>query len=287
MMRCRQSARAGLLVLLVLQLSAAVARAWDSHTHQLIAALALEALPSSPLKETFSSWGPLIEKLAIEPDTVLRPKYGDAEARRHYIDLEYFGRDPFTALDPDYTVMRRKFGERILERSGTLPWAIESEAVAMASAWRAGDCDAMLHRAGYLAHYVGDASQPLHSTKDFDGPAPSDRGMHARLEAAADRVVRRIAARDAGKQSAQPITSIWPPVIAELRQANGLIAQIVANDRALRGGSGMSEAEYDKALMDRELPLLARQVGDAAEVLSSIWLFEWRQAGQPATCERH
>src|SRR5580700_7307094 len=67
------------------------ALSWDSRTHQLIVRLAIGGLPVGALKTSFTQDVAELEEYAIEPDTVLRPRYGLAEGRRHYIDLENFG----------------------------------------------------------------------------------------------------------------------------------------------------------------------------------------------------
>ena len=267
-----------------LAMAATAAHAWNSRTHQLIVRLAIDGLPACPLRNVFQRNAEQLQEFAIEPDTVLRPMYGEIEGRRHYIDLEYFGADPFAQLDPDYAVMQRKVGERTLERAGTLPWTIEAEAAAMGAAWRSGDCAGLLRHAGYLAHYVGDASQPLHMTKDYDGSTPDDRGIHARLESSVDHRVRAIAALDKDRVHSQDLTAIWPSIIAEMKQARGLIPVIMANDRAVRSVANEGSAAYTTALMDRELALVARQVADAATVLASIWFYEAHQTGSSSAC---
>ena len=183
----RKFAELALLTALFLIATRAPAPAWDSRTHELIARLAIDALPPGPQRTLFEQNAMQLQQLAIAPDTVLRPLYGQAEGRRHYIDLEDFGADPFARLVPDEAAMQSQVGAELLQRSGILPWAIEDEASQAAAAWRRGDCEEALRHAGYLAHYIGDASQPLHTTRFYDGPDPSDRGMHARIEAAVDR----------------------------------------------------------------------------------------------------
>ena len=81
--------------------------------------------------------------------------------------------------------MRQRYGDATLERSGTLPWTIEQVSASIALSWRRDDCRAAETLSGYLAHYIGDASQPLHSTRYYDGIG-EDRGIHARLEFATD-----------------------------------------------------------------------------------------------------
>jgi hypothetical protein len=275
---------ASLIVSILLFALPVRANAWDSHTHMLIARLAVDALPESPLKRTLEAHEADLQEDAVAPDEVLRARYGKAEAIRHYIDLEYYGADPFAALKPDRAAMEREYGAGTLEKSGTLPWTIEEMAQGIQQAWRKGDCAQVIVLSGYLAHYVGDATQPLHSTKYYDG-YPQDRGMHARLEGAVDRSVGEV------EQLARPqvrvvnIDSAWSAAITELRHGNPLVAGTVDADRAARAETGAKRGDdFDRALMRREMAMVAHQVAEAASMLASIWLYEWNQAGSPATC---
>lgn len=264
--------------------NARTAAAWDSRTHRLIARLAIDALPPSPLKDAFESGRAALQEYAVEPDTVLKPEYGRAEEIHHYIDLENFGADPFAQLSPDFATMERRFGARTLERSGTLPWTIEADANRLAELWRERDCAAMFRIAGYLAHYIGDASMPLHSTKYYDGYTYADRGVHARFEGAADYDVREISPAARPLVHVGQIDSVWTPIIDEIKQANALVPEVMRSDRAVREQTGRGKRAYDQALMAADSPMVARQVADAASVLASVWLYEWKQVGSPAAC---
>ena len=81
------------------------------------------------------------------------------------------------------------------------------------------------------------------------------------------------------------IDSVWPIVIAELREAHALLPDVVAADRAARA-AGSDPALFDAALMNRERSLIVNQLADAASVLASVWLFEWSQAGKPSVCQQ-
>ena len=65
----------------------------DSASHQLITRFAVTALTTNPLKTGFEHNVNVLEESLIEPDTVLRPTFGAAESRRHYVDLKYCGND--------------------------------------------------------------------------------------------------------------------------------------------------------------------------------------------------
>ena len=262
------------------------AHAWDARTHMLITRLAVDALPETPLKRILETHAADLQEDAVAPDEILRARYGKAEAIRHYIDLEYFGSDPIAALKPDVATMELEYGARSLEKSGTLPWTIEGTAQGIQQAWRKGDCAQAILLSGYLAHYTGDATQPLHTTKYFDG-YPQDRGVHARLEGAADRSVREIEQLARPQVHVGKIDSVWSSAVTELRHSNALLATVIDSDRAARAETGAKRGdEFGRALMRREMPMVAQQVAEAASVLASIWLHEWNQAGSPTACAR-
>jgi S1/P1 Nuclease len=260
------------------------AYAWDSRTHELIARLAIEALPQSPLSRTLAEETIQLQQDATAPDFALKREYGHAESIRHYIDLEDYGPDPFGNLSPDINLMRQRYGEATLERSGTLPWTIEQVSTQVEHAWRNGDCRSAETLSGYLAHYVGDASQPLHSTRYYDGMA-GDKGIHARLESAADASVAQLDRLARPEVKLIPVNSVWDVTIAEIRRAHALIPAITQADRSARAAALPDDYQaYDRALMKQEGPLLAAQIADASSVLASVWLYEWKAAGSPNRC---
>ncbi len=258
------------------------ARAWDSATHRMIARLAVSALPGSTLKDALAANQRALESDAVAPDTILRDRYGHAESIRHYIDLERYGADPLSVLSPDLSTMLSRYGKYRVDKAGTLPWTIESEAALMRQAWQRGDCAAVVTHSGYLAHYVGDASQPLHTTIRHDC-SRAQRGCHERIENAADHRTREIERAAAPQVRVTAIAGVWPAAIAEISRAHALAGRITADDRAARASGGRS-AEYAGALFANDSALFSGQIADAASTLASIWLYEWKQAGAPNRC---
>jgi hypothetical protein len=259
------------------------ADAWDSATHRAIARLAVEALPPTALKTTLAQSEAELEHHAVEPDSVLKGEYGEAEERRHYINVEWFGADPWPSLNPSIRTMRRRFGDRTINRAGTLPWTIEEVADQLGTAWRRGDCKTVLRLSGYLAHYVGDASQPLHSTINYDGYA-GDHGIHARLELAVDHSLKTLEPAAAAQVHIDRLNDIWTPTIAEIRDANGLIGEVIRDDRSARDQGDFRGRDYQRAMMRADTSMFARQIARASSVLASVWVYEWQRADSPAAC---
>ena len=82
-------------------LPASPAFAWDAATHRLVTSLAVESLPAGALKDFFVKNEKRLEGLSVEPDSKLKKTYGKLEERRHYIDSENYGHNPFSVIVED------------------------------------------------------------------------------------------------------------------------------------------------------------------------------------------
>jgi len=174
-----------LAVLLGLVAQPTVARAWGNGGHRLINRLAAKTLPAS-VPEFLRSDAAVneIEYLGPEPDrwrSPAEPELNAAQAPEHFIDLE-----PADALGPlprrrlDFEAKVFAAGERP-EKIGLQPWEAtevwerlkaalrEYRSLSAAGQDSHGVEAAAIFYAGWLGHYVGDASQPLHTTIQYNG----------------------------------------------------------------------------------------------------------------------
>ena len=172
-----------LLVCLVAQPPAA--RAWGNSGHRMINKLAAATLPAS-VPQFLRSEAALneIEYLGPEPDrwrSPAEPELNAAQAPEHFIDLE-----PADALGPlprrrlDFEAKVFAAGERP-EKIGLQPWEAtevwqrlkaalrEYRTLSAAHQDTRGVEAAAIFYAGWLGHYVGDASQPLHTSIQYNG----------------------------------------------------------------------------------------------------------------------
>ncbi len=161
------------------------ARAWGNEGHKMINRLAASSLPAnvpaflrSP--EAISE----IEYLGPEPDrwrSPSEPELVAAQAPEHFIDLELA--DKLGALPRyrfEFEAAAVKAGLQP-EKIGLQPWEATEVWERLKNALRnyrqlkAAGADtraveaAAIFYAGWLGHYVGDASQPLHTTIDYNG----------------------------------------------------------------------------------------------------------------------
>lgn len=170
---------------LALAVQPPAAHAWGNEGHRMINRLAAASLPADvpPFLHTPEALNE-IEYLAPEPDrwrSPAEPELAAAQAPEHFIDLE-----PADALGPlphrrlDFEAKIFAAGQRP-EKIGLQPWQTTEVWERLKAAMReyrtlsAAKQDtkpveqAILFYAGWLGHYVGDGSQPLHTTIQYNG----------------------------------------------------------------------------------------------------------------------
>jgi hypothetical protein len=195
--------------LIVLLINAPLAYPWGNEGHRMINRLAIAALPADTPAFLRSGLAlNVIEYLGPEPDrwrSPAEPELNAAQAPEHFIDLE-----PADALGPlphrrlDFEAKVFASGQRP-EKIGLQPWEADEiwerlkadlrEYRHLAATKGESNPDtvaaeqAALFYAGWLGHYVGDASQPLHTTIQYNGwtgPNPSgyttDHKIHWQFE---------------------------------------------------------------------------------------------------------
>ncbi|UWZ84058.1 S1/P1 nuclease [Occallatibacter riparius] len=180
--RSVSAALAGLLLLS----SVPAAHAWGNEGHRLINRLAAGALPAdTPAFLRSPAAIQQIEYLGPEPDrwrSPSEPELLSAQAPEHFIDLE-----PADALGTPLPHKRFDFMQKAYaagqrpDRIGLQPWeateiwerlkaALREYRQLSAAHQDTHDVEqAAIFYAGWLGHYVGDASQPLHTTDKYNG----------------------------------------------------------------------------------------------------------------------
>ncbi len=169
----------------VIALTPRHACAWGDAGHRLINRLAILNLPAdAPAFLRSDEALREIEYLGPEPDrwrSPSEPELVAAQAPEHFIDLELadaLGPLPHRRLDFEAKVFAA--GERP-EKIGLQPWQVDEVWERLKAALRAyrqlvaegKDTkpveQAAIFYAGWLGHYVGDGSQPLHTTVCYNG----------------------------------------------------------------------------------------------------------------------
>src|ERR1700678_1342170 len=188
-MRIDPLRRVAACTLIVLLFTPVSSFAWGNEGHRLVNKLAGSNLPAEvPAFLRSEAAITEIEYLGPEPDrwrSRAEPELAAAQAPEHFIDLE-----PADALGPlprnrlDFEASIFAHGQRP-EKVGLQPWETleiwqrlkadlrEYRRLVADKSANPGDLhaaeQAAIFYAGWLGHYVGDGSQPLHTTINYDG----------------------------------------------------------------------------------------------------------------------
>jgi len=234
---------------------------WGSEGHRIVNKLAASNLPPDvPAFLRSQTAIEEIEYLGPEPDrwrSRAEPELSAAQAPEHFIDLE-----PADALGPlphnrlDFEALLFAHNQRP-EKIGLQPWETLEVWQRLKSALReyrrlatdkqANQSDlrsveqAAIFYAGWLGHYVGDGSQPLHTTINYDGWVLKENpngfstahGIHWRFEGPF--VAATMTAAEVDKKMTQPkaiSADIFDSYVTYLRHSATLIDAVYAFDKA-------------------------------------------------------
>ena len=76
----------------------------------------------------------------------------------------------------------KMYSEKTILINGTAPWRIHQLYRLALNSFKMGDMKAALEYAGAMTHYVGDISQPLHASENYDGQHTGNTGIHSYFE---------------------------------------------------------------------------------------------------------
>ena len=294
----RRFAASALIVTLISPLSGF---AWGNEGHRMINRLAASSLPADvpAFLHSEAAIGE-IEYLGPEPDrwrSRAEPELAAAQAPEHFIDFEpadTLGPLPRNRLDFEASVFAH--GQRP-EKVGLQPWEtleIWQRLKAALREYRRLSADkatnpkdlqsveqAAIFYAGWLGHYVGDGSQPLHTTINYDGWNLKDNpkgfstahGIHWRFEGPF--VGANIKEADVAPKLTAPklvTVDIFDSYVAYLRHSATLVDDVYAFDKA---------GAFENAGTSESRAFTADRLAAGASELRDLIYTAWVESAKP------
>jgi len=277
-------------------LHASFAYAWGNEGHRIINRLAALNLPQDA--PAFLRWAGAvseIEYLGPEPDrwrSLAEPELLAVQAPEHFLDLELadsLGPLPRRRFDFEAAVFAS--GQRP-EKIGLQPWQATEIWQRLKAALReyrrltAAHQDthdveqAAIFYAGWLGHYVGDASQPLHTTVQYNGwtgPNPNgyttEHKIHWQFEGPF--VGANIHESDV-QPRIKPLLALQGDVfddyVAYLRQSSKFVEQVYQLEK--KGG-------FDGSGSQESRDFTAERIAAGASMLRDMMYFAWVESAKP------
>ncbi len=171
-----------LIILFFIFLMNEIGFCWGEQGHRWILMEAIDLLPQEIKKYYKSLESELLNKV-MDPD-MRKGADNNNEAANHYINPELyvsFGFSIDTVPWRESEVLKKVSAEKMNEY-GVLPFAIKKTYMKLVEALKKSDTQAIIVYAADLAHYVGDAHQPLHLTENFNGQLTGNLNIHFRFE---------------------------------------------------------------------------------------------------------
>ncbi len=273
--------------------------AWGVWGHSKINRGAILALPKE-MGMFFYNHADYITEEAVAPD-IRKYTMGDkSEFPRHYIDLEDYRYTSPAGMPRTIDAAKAKFGKDSVDKYGTLPWTIQEVTAKLTVAMREKNKAEILFLAANLAHYIGDAHMPLHTSTNHDGQLTGQRGIHALWESQLP--------EQFGKNYSLYVRNVrYLPDVEKatwdiIDSSHKLVSVLLYNDWKLRDGKpiemlykiaptgqpeenkyGQKTHAYEYAHVYHELlaGMVENQMRAAIAATANYWYTAWVNAGKP------
>ena len=265
---------------------------WGFWAHKEINRYATRALPIG-MREFFSAYADSIAEKSVLAD--LRREEDDEEQYYHYMDIDRYGKYPFSELPRDLDAARTKFGADSVRKNGIVPWRIANVLGKLTEAMKARNTQDIILYAADLGHYVADVHMPLHTTENYDGQLSGQFGIHGRFESE----LPELYGRDYNLAVQEPDYIVEPLAYAfELVLESYLfVDSVLYADRKAKEGiregelyqvvtrNGRNEYHYSPFYYERYSAFLRglpeRRMRAAVYRIASFWYTAWVNAGKP------
>ena len=172
------------LLCTIILLSCTQAFAWGAKGHQIVAYVGAQ-LTNAQSAPFWQSNADGLRQLSTVPDRLWKMSSTyKGEAPTHW-----FQADAYVPVNGDlgsfpksYSSAVSQYGEATILKNGTSLWRVVQFYDDAVNSFRSGDVKSAIVFAGVMTHYIGDLSQPLHVSENYDGQQSGQKGIHAWFE---------------------------------------------------------------------------------------------------------
>ena len=203
------------------------------------------------------------------------------ESEKHFIDIDWYPEFLAGTLPRDRAALEAMYGASTVYSHGVLPWAIDAVMATLTTQFRAQQWSAASLTIADLCHYVGDANQPLHCTKNFDGQLTDNDGIHTRYESGMLSTYVAQLSTPAMTVTYYPsaLDAAFDVITASWAEASPILA--ADNVAKAAAGGSTSSATYYASLWNSTHTLTQARLDTASVLTASLVYTAWVNAGQP------
>jgi len=274
-----------------------VVLSWGVFGHEHINNAAVMALPK-PMQTFFYNHLDFITQESSVPDLRKYTLRDKAEGPRHYIDMENFG--DVASIPLPFEEAKKKYDEKFLADNGTLPWYIQETMTKLTKAFKDKRKNEILFLAGDLAHYIGDANMPLHTSANHDGQLTNQKGIHSVWESRIPTMFGRNYNFYTGE--AKYIDNVEKATWDMIKDSHSQVEPLLLIDRNLRAtftpetmyekdaNGNIAKGKFGDLLYTKEYVtqfhtalngMVESQMRKAIVMTANFWYTAWVNAGKP------
>lgn len=266
---------------------------WGFFAHQKINSYACFLLPPEMMvlyKPNIS----FITEHSIDPD---KRRYAvKDEGPRHYIDIDKYGKYPFTEVPRKWKDAIAKFSEDSLMMHGIVPWHIQVMLGRLTAAFKEINYSKIMKNSAELGHYIADSHVPLHTSSNHNGQLTNQKGIHGFWES---RVPELLAEKEwdfmIGKAQyiKDPLSYTWDRILESAKASDSVLnferelTKQFSEDKkySFESRNGKTIRQYSSAFtiaFNKKLDgMIERRMRLSIQSIASFWYTAWVNAGQP------
>jgi len=265
-----------LLVALAGLLTPRLALAWGEGAQRLVVNRAVDTLPYE-LRTFFENNRKFLMDHVDDPLGLIDQH--PWERNNHFIELDKYGKFPFSILPRSYKGAVDKYGKSKVQASGLLPWQIGVYSQKLTEDLHAGRWEQAKLDAAFLANFVAEAHDPFNTTENFDGRLTGQNGINQRFNSVL--ISRYGSFFPMSTHDAFFISDPTDYAFESCLEAHSLVESLLLADRrAMKGLTSYTDEYYDR-FYNLTAASLIRQLSDASTDVGSYWLTAWINAGKP------
>lgn len=255
-----------------------VCSGWGSGGHRKINEHAPASFPAS-MAFLKASWTILLAEHGSDADK--RKSWDPDEGPKHYIDIDDYPEFVLNGKIPQtYDSVCALHGEPFVIDKGTLPWATLVTFDSLRNCFARMDWEKAGLFAADLGHYVADAHQPLHLTRNYDGQYTNQGGIHSRYET--KMIGKYIGQVQYPDDSVQYVSDISGHVFNYIYLNYVYVDSLLLADSVAHAVSGsITSDQYYSLLWDATKGFTTQMFKSASLSLAALIYTAWVEAGSP------
>jgi hypothetical protein len=249
---------------------------WGAVGHHYIAQNYSQHLPA--YIDGLRAYDATVDAHVTDPDT--RKSYTPGESEKHYIDIDSYPEFFSGTLPHSRAALEALYGAATVVDNGVLPWAIGEEVDSLTRQFQTQRWSAAALTIADLCHYVGDANQPLHCTKNYDGKLSGNDGIHSRYESSM--ISSYLGQLHTSPLAVADYTSPLDAAFDVITASWAGVSPVLAGDTAAKAASGGSYNSTYYASLWSSTGVLTQARLDTASVMTASYVYTaWLDAGRP------